>query len=321
MFGFLRTLSAGLVLAVGLAQASPNPMACSGVCNNAHDPSILQNKAGTYYRFSTGGGIAIHTAPALTGPWTYKGYALKSSKIDGNTDLWAPDVTLVGNTYYMYYSTSTFGSQKSSIGVATSSTMDVGSWTDHGSSGVSSSSGKAYNAIDGNLIWDGSAFYMNFGSFYGDIYQVPMKNPPISSSGAAYNIEYNSTGTRPSEGSFVFTWGDYFYLFFSSGSCCNLDKNRPAKGEEYKIMVCRSNKVTGGFVDKNGKDCRANGGTEVLASHDHVYAPGGQGLYMDPKYGPVIFYHYVDTTVGYADGDKKLGINKVSFSSGWPVLS
>jgi hypothetical protein len=88
MFGFLRTLSAGLVLAVGLAQASPNPMACSGVCNNAHDPSILRNKAGTYYRFSTGGGIAIHTAPALTGPWTYKGYALKSSKIDGNTDLW-----------------------------------------------------------------------------------------------------------------------------------------------------------------------------------------------------------------------------------------
>jgi arabinan endo-1,5-alpha-L-arabinosidase len=157
-------------------------------------------------------------------------------------------VTLVGSTYYMYYSTSSFGSQKSTIGVATSSTMDVGSWTDHGSSGVSSSSGKAYNAIDGNLIWDGSAFYMNFGSFYGDIYQVPMKNPPISSSGAAYNIEFNSTGTRPSEGSFVFTWGDYFYLFFSSGSCCNLDKSRPAKGEEYKIMVCRSNKVTGGYV-------------------------------------------------------------------------
>ena len=52
-----------------------------------------------------------------------------------------------------------------------------------------------------------------------------------------------------------------------------------------------------------------------------MYAPGGQGLYMDPTHGPVIFYHYVDTTVGYADGDKKLGINKVSFSSGWPVLS
>lgn len=148
----------------------------------------------------------------------------------------------------MYYSSSTFGSQNSAIGVATSSTMDVGSWTDLGSSGVSSSSSKTYNAIDGNLIWDGSAFYMSFGSFYGDIFQVPMANPPLKSTGSAYNIEYNSTGTRPSEGSFIFTWGDYFYLFFSSGSCCNLDTDRPTAGNEYKIMVCRSTTVTGGFV-------------------------------------------------------------------------
>lgn len=148
----------------------------------------------------------------------------------------------------MYYSTSSFGSQNSAIGVATSSTMDVGSWTDLGSSGVASSSSKTYNAIDGNLIWDGSAFYMSFGSFYGDIYQVPMANPPLKSTGSAYNIEFNSTGTRPSEGSFIFTWGDYFYLFFSSGSCCNLDTDRPTAGNEYKIMVCRSTTVTGGFV-------------------------------------------------------------------------
>lgn len=74
-------------------------------------------------------------------------------------------------------------------------------------------------------------------------------------------------------------------------------------------------------VDQSGKDCRSNGGTLVLGSHGTVYGPGGQGLYMDPTYGPVIFYHYVDTTVGYADGDKLLGVNKVSFSSGWPVLS
>lgn len=88
MFGFLRSFSA-LVLAAGLAQAaSPNPMSCSGVCGNAHDPSILQDTSGTYYRFSTGGGIAIHTSSKLTGPWTYKGQALTSSKIDGNTDLW-----------------------------------------------------------------------------------------------------------------------------------------------------------------------------------------------------------------------------------------
>lgn len=77
-----------LLSIVGIIQAFPNPMSCSGVCGNAHDPSILQNTDGTYYRFSTGGGIAIHTSPSLTGPWTYKGQALGASKIDGNTDLW-----------------------------------------------------------------------------------------------------------------------------------------------------------------------------------------------------------------------------------------
>lgn len=87
MFGLARALSV-FTLLVGLAQAAPNPMSCSGACGDSHDPSILQNAAGTYYRFSTGGGISIHTAPALTGPWTYKGKALSSTKIDGNTDLW-----------------------------------------------------------------------------------------------------------------------------------------------------------------------------------------------------------------------------------------
>jgi hypothetical protein len=84
----------------------------------------------------------------------------------------APDVQLVGSTYVLYYAVSTFGSQASAIGYATSSTMEAGSWTDHGSTGIASSSGKAYNAIDPNLIKVGSSYYMNFGSFWGDIYQV-----------------------------------------------------------------------------------------------------------------------------------------------------
>lgn len=58
----------------------------------------------------------------------------------------------------MYYAVSTFGSQNSAIGVATSSTMEVGSWTDHGATGVASSAGKLYNAIDPNLILVGSTY-------------------------------------------------------------------------------------------------------------------------------------------------------------------
>lgn len=248
-----------LVLAVSLLSWSAavhgyaNPMTCSGTCTNAHDPALIRRDDGTYFRFSTGGKIAIHSAPAITGPWTYKGAAIPNgSKIDktGNNDLWAPDVQKVGDTYYLYYSVSSFGSQDSAIGVATSTTLDVNSWTDLGSTGVSSSSGKSYNAIDGNLLYDGSNYYLNFGSFWHDIYQVKMANPPskVASGSTSTNIAYVPSGTHAQEGSFVYKYGSYYYLFFSVGQCCGYDTSKPAAGGEYKIQVCRSSSPTGGYV-------------------------------------------------------------------------
>lgn len=175
-----------------------------------------------------------------------------------------PTTLTCSGTYYLYYAVSTFGSQASAIGYATST--DLNTWTDHGSLGVSSSSGSAYNAIDPNLAIDGSSYYMSFGSFWKDIYQVGMSSP-THPSGTSKQIAYNATGSHSEEGSFLYKNGQYWYLFFSSGQCCSLDKNRPARGEEYKIMVCRGTSATGPFTDKNGKACASSGGTPVLESH------------------------------------------------------
>lgn len=73
--------------------------------------------------------------------------------IAGRDDIWAPDVSYHSGTYYAYYAVSTFGSQDSAIGLATSSSMDPGTWTDHGQV-IASSTGDAYNAIDPNLVID-----------------------------------------------------------------------------------------------------------------------------------------------------------------------
>lgn len=124
----------------------------------------------------------------------------------------------------MYYAVSTFGTQVSAIGLMTSTTMDVGTWTDKGATGLASVSGKNYNAIDPNLIKVGSNYLMNFGSFYGDIYQVAMAATPTKLAGtAAYNIEYYATGTRPCEGSYMFYYSGYYYLLWSQGICCGYD--------------------------------------------------------------------------------------------------
>jgi arabinan endo-1,5-alpha-L-arabinosidase len=73
-------------------------------------------------------------------------------------------------------------------------------------------------------------------------------------------------------------------------------------------------------VDAAGASCLTGGGTIVLASHDNVYAPGGQGVYNDPVEGWVLYYHYVNTNIGYADGEKQFGWNKISWNNGWPTV-
>jgi len=177
----------------------------------------------------------------------------------------------------MYYAVSTFGSQNSAIGLATSATMEVGSWTDHGATGIASSSSKLYNAIDPNLIDVSGTYYLNFGSFWDDIYQVEMASTALTKGGSsAYNLAYNSSGTHAEEGSYMFYYSGYYYLLISSGICCSYDTSKPAPGNEYRIIMCRSTYATGGFVDKDGKACTGGGGSTLLKSHGTTYGPGGQ---------------------------------------------
>ncbi|KAI9984343.1 hypothetical protein PInf_005691 [Phytophthora infestans] len=320
----LISILVGLPLLVaGVTNGYAYPQACSGVCTNAHDPSIIRRDDGTYFRFSTGNKIAIHSAPDLTGPWKYLGAAVPDgSKINlkGRDDIWAPEVNKIGDTYYLYYSVSSFGTQSSAIGLTQSKTMEAGSWVDAGSIGVTSDATKKYNAIDPNLIQVGSQYYLNFGSYWQGLHQTNMTSPPTKSSGGSASQIAFTSNFEVVEAAFEFAYNGYYYLFFSKGSCCQFDKKRPAKGKEYRILVCRSKSPTGGFVDKDNVDCRNNGSSIVLESHDWVYGPGGQGVYNDPTHGPVMYYHYVDTRIGFADGDKRFGWNKLDFSSGWPTV-
>ncbi|KAB8077287.1 putative arabinan endo-1,5-alpha-L-arabinosidase A [Aspergillus leporis] len=314
-------------LALALFQAAvvhgyADPGACSGACN-IHDPSLIQSADGTYYRFSTGNNISYASSTSIEGPWTALGSVLPSgSSIEsaGRYDPWAPDVQKVGNLYHVYYAVSSFGSQESAIGLATSESMALNTWTDHGSIGVESTTGLQYNAIDGNLLVDGSTNYMTFGSFWQDIFQVTLNADATSSTSTPVNVAFDPEGEHAVEGAYLYKYGSYYYLFYSWGKCCGYDTSRPAEGQEYKIKVCRSSTPTGGFVDASGVACTEGGGTIVLESHDNVYGPGGQGVYTDPDLGPVLYYHYVDTTIGYGDSQKLFGWNAIDFSSGWPAV-
>lgn len=126
--------------------------------------------------------------------------------------------------------------------------MDEGSWTDHGATGISSSSSKSYNAIDANLFNDDGTYYLTFGSFWQDIFQAPLNSAATKTASSSYNIAFDPNGDHAVEGAYLYKSGDYYYLFYSAGACCGYDTSRPATGDEYKIKVCRSSSATGDFV-------------------------------------------------------------------------
>lgn len=185
----------------------------------------------------------------------------------------APDVHFQNDQYYMYYVLSKTGTQTSEIGVATSKTMEPGSWTDHGAIGLPANS--AYNRIDPNWIMINGKNYMNFGSFWGDIFQVEMESPLQVGSATPYQLSFNETLNHREEGSFMFEYDGFYYLLYSGGIAGRYTATYPTEGEEYRINVCRSQTGTGGFVDKDGVSCLHTGGSLLLASHGQVYGPGG----------------------------------------------
>jgi arabinan endo-1,5-alpha-L-arabinosidase len=208
-----------------------------------HDPAVIKGPDDQYYSFSTHGLVSISRAPSLDGHWTYIGSVLeKQSIIDlpGRNDTWAPDVTKVGDTYYCYYSISTFGSQDSAIGLATSKTLLPGSWTDHGAI-LQTGKDKKYplnatNGIDPNLFIDektGDA-YLSYGSFWTDIWQFRLTKDlkSLDWNWTPKQLSFEPKGTNPEEGAFISEHEGWYYLWISHGVCCGFNNTRPAKGDE-----------------------------------------------------------------------------------------
>ena len=184
----------------------------------------------------------------------------------------APEVIQADGAYFLYYSVSEFESQDSAIGVARSDTMDNGTWEDLGSTGVESTEGSPYNAIDPSLINVDGTWYMTFGSFWENFFQVPMDGPE-KSTGTPAQIAFDPV-TTALEGVAIVKNGDFYYLFYSKGSCCKYDAEMPAAGEEYKIMVCRSESATGGLSTRMERRARRAGARSFLSLTVSCMAPG-----------------------------------------------
>jgi arabinan endo-1,5-alpha-L-arabinosidase len=276
-----------------------------------HDPTIVARPGGGYLMAHTGDNIALKTSSDRTafrnaGAAFPNGASWTTPYTGGSRNLWAPDLSYRDGRYWLYYSASTFGSNRSAIFLATSTTGASGSWTNQGVV-IESRTSDNFNAIDPNLVVDASGtWWLSFGSFWSGIKMVALS----SSTGKRSDSTIRSIAGRNGgaiEAPVIVRHGNYYYLWVSFDRCCQ------GAASTYRVMVGRSTSVTGPYVDRSGKAMTAGGGTEVLAGRGNIHGPGHQAVFTDTD-ADVLVYHY------YADnGASLLGINLLGYdTAGWP---
>ncbi len=249
----------------------------------AHDPTIAQEN-GTWWVFHTGEGLQVkysldgktwtQSKPVFDEPlpW-WKGYAPRMKY----NDVWAPDIEWYNGKWWLYYSVSEFGKNSSAIGLASSTSIAGGDWTDEGVV-IHSNLMSGYNAIDPNLFFDAEGNpWLVFGSWFSGIQVVKIDEQtmkPVNAGSvktiARRRVNGQATGI---EGPIITYKDGYYYLFVSTDHCCNNVRS------DYKIAVGRSKTVEGPYLDKNGIDMMDGGGTIIDAGNTRYNGVGGQDVF------------------------------------------
>lgn len=285
---FVFSLGYGLLCALALtllhfSSCFAQPLPLRGYLT-AHDPSTITPSKGRYYLFYTGQGILSKSSADKVfwtpGPSVFTNVpAWTTNAVPGFAGVfWAPDLLYFANQYHLYYAVSTFGSQVSAIGLATSPTLDPTDpsyhWTDQGPV-ITSTNGSPYNTIDPSFTWDSSSnLWMAFGSYWNGIYLVQLNATNglrLSPNSPTYQLAYNSS----IEASYLWQRGNYYYLFVNWGSCCS------GVNSTYNIRVGRSTSVIGPYLDRSGVNMANNGGTLFLKGTGKYVGPGHVGILSD----------------------------------------
>ena len=221
--------------------------------------------------------------------------------------IWAPDASFRNNTYFLYYSYSTWGDPNPGIGVATSDKPE-GPFTDHGKLFFSKEI-DVNNSIDPVFFEDDGKPYLVWGSFNG-IYGVELTDDGLNVQGDKFQI-----GGNGYEGSFIYKKDKYYYYLGSTGTCCEGAKST------YKVNVARSLSFKGPYVDKEGKPLLENGGTLLLQKdpgEDGFIGPGHNGDIVTDKAGQTwMIYHAFDKKQPVR---RVMLLDKIDWKDGWPVI-
>lgn len=271
-----------------------------------------------YYLFATGGALNVRSSTDILS-WANAGNVFSAvpawvSTAVGSTltDLWAPDVSYFNGQFHVYYAGSTFGSNDSVIGLATTPKLQSPTWTDQGLI-VQSKSTDDFNAIDPNVSFDSSCTpWLAFGSFWSGI---KMRKLDASTGKLAtddtttYSLASRNGGAI--EAASIIAHNGYYYLFVSFDLCCK------GTSSTYRTMAGRATSITGPYTDRAGTDMMQGGADQLLATSGRYIGPGGGTAWYDGN-NPIYVYHYYD---GDDNGNSKLQVRPIVFGTDdWATL-
>lgn len=323
-----RTMTFGVVTLVTLGWMTQNPPEREAM-PRVHDP-VIAKEGRNYTLFATGSGITVRRSSdrklwetptkIFDSPPAWAVEAVPGFR----GHIWAPDISFFNGKWHLYYSVSTFGKNRSAIGLATTPTLDPDrkeyGWVDQGLV-IQSMPENDYNAIDANVVLDERGQpWMSFGSFWSGLKIVPLDlrtgkllrpdEKPIPIAGRP-----NEGPQQPGaiEAPYIVRRGGYFYLFASYDFCCR------GANSTYNIRVGRAKKVIGPYVDREGKSMLQGGGTPLLTRTEGRWRGPGHNGYLRDGRTDLIVYHAYDTE---DRGASKLHVDPIRWDrAGWPVVT
>lgn len=263
--------------------------------------------------------------------WYFAGEAFtgpkKPSWGSNGANVWAPDVIKIGSKFHMYYSLSNWGDPDPGIGLAIAD-HPAGPWVDQGKLFTSLEIG-VNNSIDPTVFESDGKLFMIWGSFRG-LYGVELTADGLGLKGGIEYAKANkvhvagldtstSFNLNTYEAPYVIEKDDYYYMFVTSGSCCD------GFNSTYHVRVGRSKNPLGPYVDHNGADLRGeNKGRMVVKGDANFVGTGHNSVAIDDAGNYFMLYHAFDRshpTDKYGVTNRRcLMIDALDWQSGWPVV-
>lgn len=296
---------------------------------SAPDPTVIRAADGTFYLYGTEDtrNMPIYKSADLMN-WEFIGTCFTDNtrpqypESIGTTEspsLWAPEIRYIKGKYVLFYSLATWGQEwYSSVGYAVSDSPE-GPFTPKGCLFTSREVG-VQNSIDQYIYEEGGKYYCLWGSFSG-LYIVELDIADDLTITWKPETKQQIAG-KAYEGVNVWKRDGYYYLFASTGSCCE------GINSTYQTVVGRSESLFGPYVNKSGGQMLDNQHEVVLSgtANDVYYSFKGTGhnsiLQVDDAGQTWMIYHAYYRPRADGDDGRSVSMDLVQWDDdGWPFIS